>query len=176
MAHDALLQRVRDGDRAAFQALYEELGPQVLGYLQRRTRDDQIAQELLQDVFLTIWRRAASFDPSKAGAKTWVFTIARNAAIDRLRRVVVRQPSPDDPQWVEAPPVPDQVIDEKRRAQQIREALDSLPEPQQDVLRRSFFGLQSYTEIAEELQLALGTVKSRARLGFERMRSLLEET
>ena len=175
MPHDALLRRIRDGDRAAFQALYEDLGPQVLGYLIRRIRDEAIAQEVLQEVFLNIWRRAASFDPERAGAKTWIFTIARNAAIDRLRRVHVRQPSPDDPQWVEAPPPPEQVIDDARRAERVLSALESLPEPQQDVLRRSFFQLQSYAEIAEDLQIALGTVKSRARLGFERLRILLVE-
>ena len=173
--HDRLLERIQGGDRGAFQELYEQLGPSVHGYLTRMLGESQAAQEVLQEVFLTVWRRCGGFDPRRAGAKTWVFAIARNSAIDRLRRLKVRRADPLDPRWVPDVVGPVEIIQGAQDAERVQAALKELPDAQQDVLRRCFFDFQSYPEIASDLDVALGTVKSRARLGFQRLRHLLEE-
>lgn len=173
--HDPLLLRVADGDRSAFHALYRTLGPVVLGYLTRTSGEPEVARELLQEVFLSVWRNAHRFDPRRASAKTWVFTIARNRMLDRRRRVRVRRAAPDDPQWVEEPERSDVIVEQAQDAARVHGALQELPTTQRDVLTRSFFAFQSYTEIAGELDVAVGTVKSRARLGFRRLRQLLED-
>ena len=171
---DQLLLQVQGGDRAAFHTFYEQLGPSIFGYLVKVLGDRAIAQDLLQEIFLTIWRRASSYDPKRASAKTWVFAIARNRVVDQRRRARVRRATPDDPHWVEETSAVEAMVGAQDAAR-VREALDALPESQKDVLWRSFFGFQSYTEIAADLGLALGTVKSRARLGFQKLRDLLEE-
>lgn len=173
--HESLLLSVAEGDRTAFQALYRELGPMVLGYLTRTSREPEIARELLQEVFLSVWRNAQRFDPSRASAKTWVFAIARNRMLDRRRRVRVRNAAPDDPHWVEEPARSDDLLEQAHDAERVHLALQELPTQQRDVLTRSFFAFQSYTEIASELDIAVGTIKSRARLGFRRLRQLLED-
>ena len=101
--------------------------------------------------------------------------IARNRMLDRKRRVRVRRANPDDPQWVEEPARSDALLESAQEARRVQLALDELPTSQRDVLTRSFYAFQSYTEIAGELDVAVGTVKSRARLGFRRLRQLLEE-
>lgn len=173
--YDSLLLAVAEGDRTAFQALYADLGPMVLGYLTRTSREPQIARELLQEVFLSVWRNAHRYDPRRASAKTWVFAIARNRMLDRRRRVRVRSASPEDPHWAEEPPRSDDLLEAAQDAERIHLALEELPRSQRDVLTRSFFAFQSYSEIAGELDIAVGTIKSRARLGFRKLRQLLEE-
>ena len=173
--HDPLLLLVADGDRGAFHQLYRALGPIVLGYLTRTSGEPEVARELLQEVFLSVWRNAHRFDARRASAKTWVFAIARNRMLDRKRRVRVRRANPDDPQWVEEPARSDALLESAQEARRVQLALDELPTSQRDVLTRSFYAFQSYTEIAGELDVAVGTVKSRARLGFRRLRQLLEE-
>lgn len=167
-----LLVRVGRGDRAAFCALYAELGPRVKGYVTRVCRDATLAEELTQEVMLTVWRRAAGFDPAIGSAEAWVFAIARNRAIDALRRV--RAPDERDPCWVpDAPVAADLVVEARQDGARVHAALDALPDGQREVLRQAFFESRSYPEIAEQQGVALGTIKSRARLAFERLRAAL---
>jgi RNA polymerase sigma factor (sigma-70 family) len=169
-----LLVRAGERDRAAFRQLYVELGPRVKGYVLRLCGDAGRAEEITQDVFLTVWRRAPRFDPERATAETWIFTIARNRAIDTVRRARLPQPDERDPAWVPAGVVAsDEVVDERRRAERVQQALDALPEPQRQVLHEAFYEARSYATIAEEQGVPLGTIKSRARLAFERLRSKL---
>lgn len=172
---EALLVRVGAGDRAAFAELYRTFGPRIKGFALERLEDPVAAEELTHDVLLTLWRKADRYDPDRAAATTWVFTIARNRLIDRVRRRCRPEPDPDDPQWIpSAPPAADQVVHAEQRSERVRRALESLPEAQRQVLVLTFYEARTYPEIAEHLQIALGTVKSRARLGFTRLRSLLE--
>lgn len=170
----ALLVACGVRDRAAFAALYAGIGPRVKGYVARIARDPAIAEELTQDILLTVWRRADRYDPERASAETWIFAIARNRVIDTIRRRKLPQPDESDPTWVPAAPDPgDHVVASRQRSERIRDALLTLPDAQRDVMHQAFFESRSYPEIAEDQGVALGTVKSRARLAFERLRELL---
>ncbi|MEZ4323353.1 MAG: sigma-70 family RNA polymerase sigma factor [Myxococcota bacterium] len=170
----ALLERAGQRDRAAFGALYATIGPRVKGYVLGRCGESGLAEEITQEVLLTVWRRADRFDASRASAETWIFTIARNRIIDSLRHRKVVEADQRDPHFVpEAPPPPDASLDEQKRAERVAEAIDTLPDPQRAVLVQAFYESRSYPEIAEAEGVALGTIKSRARLAFQRLRQVL---
>jgi RNA polymerase sigma-70 factor (ECF subfamily) len=174
---DLLVSVARDRDRGAFSRLFLHFGPRVKAYLRRLGLSDPEAEEMMQEVMLTVWRRAEQFDPGKAGASTWIFTIARNRRVDVLRRG--RMPEIDVEEPLLAPhPVPgvEERIDLARFSARLAAALDELPPDQADLLRRSYFEDKSHGAIAAELGLPLGTVKSRLRLAVGRLRALLGDT
>jgi RNA polymerase sigma-70 factor (ECF subfamily) len=171
-----LLARAATRDRDAFRALYEAVGPRVRAFVRSRCKDPGLADEITQEVLLTLWRRADRYDPSRARPMTWIFTMARNRVIDAQRHRKVVEADRRDPHFVPEPPPPvDANLLATRRAERIRAALDTLPDPQRAVLVQAFFEGRSYPEIAESEGVALGTVKSRARLGFQRLRDVLAE-
>lgn len=161
------------GDRDAFAQLFEHFAPRVKSYLVRLGAGSDVAEELAQDTLLAVWRRAAAFDPSRAAASTWVFTIARNLRIDLARRE--RRPQgTDDPSRAAFDPAPPDLAlsilqDEKR----IARAIEVLPPEQSQVVRLAFYSDKPHSEIAAELGLPLGTVKSRLRLAVARLRAAL---
>lgn len=162
------------GDRQAFAQLFEHYAPQLKRYLMRGGADADAAEELAQEVMILVWRKAARFDPSRAGASTWIFTIARNKRIDRFRRERRPEYDPDDPLLVTARPAEgDRTVAAAQRAEELREALAQLPEAQASILYRAYFKGMSLREIAEEEGVALGTVKSRVRLAIGRLRASL---
>lgn len=174
---DALLLRIAAGERDAFALLFRRYAPRVKSYLLRLGASSAAAEELAQDAMLSIWRRAASYDPAKAKAATWVFVIARNAWIDRLRREKVelayRNASPvseasDDE-------APDDAAARVQTQHQVEAALATLSEEQRQVVRLSFFEDRPHSEIAEKLSLPLGTVKSRLRLALIKLKAHWEQ-
>lgn len=163
----AEMERVRLGDRAAFAALFRHFAPRVKGFLMKSGASAAVAEDCAQDVMATVWTKAALYDPARASVSTWVFTIARNRLIDIARRD--RRP---EPEALEPETEPDQAdvyatAEENRR---LVAALQALPEPQQALIRRAYWGEMSQSEIAAETGLALGTIKSRIRLALERLR------
>lgn len=162
-------------DRAAFSALFEHFAPRVKSYLTRSGASAESAEELAQETLLAVWRKASFFDPARGSASTWIFTIARNLRSDALRRE--RHPEAlarelDEP----SPPRPaDAVLAAAERELRVREAMKSLSPEQAAVVRLSFYDEKAHAAIASELDLPLGTVKSRLRLAMNRMRSLLGE-
>lgn len=173
-------QRLRDvaerRDRTAFADLFAHFAPRIKAFMMRRNCAPDLADELAQEALLTVWRKADQFDAAKASAGTWIFTVARNLHIDRVRRENRPAPDPDDPFFVRDPePAPDAVFDGAQQADRVRRAIDELPEDQQLVVRMSFFEESSHAEIAERLDIPLGTVKSRLRLAFARLRKGLGE-
>lgn len=164
----------RSADRTAFRELFQRYAGRIKGFLMKGgARGDQ-AEEIAQDVMVTIWRKAASFDPDKAGAATWIFTIARNRRIDVIRRERRPEPDPEDPLYKpDAPVTPQQALAGQERDRRVREALDDLSDEQRQIVRMSFFIGLSHGEIAQKLDIPLGTVKSRTRLAFARLRSAL---
>lgn len=164
----------RDGDRAAFHRLFDHFGPRVKAYLRRLGSDDETAEDLTQEVFVSIWRRAGQFDPAKASVATWVFTIARNKRIDALRRDRPTLAEPDDPE-LEIDPAPrgDAIAEFNQLSGLVMRAVESLPEEQKQLLKIFYFEDKSHSVIAEELGLPLGTVKSRLRLALGKLRALL---
>ncbi len=171
-----LLARAAQRDHDAFRALYEAVGPRLRAFVRSRCKDPGLTDEITQEVLLTLWRRADRYDPSRARAMTWIFTMARNRVIDAQRHQKVVEADRRDPRFVpEPPPAVDANLVAEQRSEKVQSALETLPEPQRDVLIQAFFESRSYPEIAERGGIALGTVKSRARLGFQRLRAVLDE-
>lgn len=168
-----ILAIARDRDRAAFVALYRHYAPRVKSYLLRLGGADA-AEEMAQEAMLAVWRKAELFDPDKASAGTWIFTIARNLYIDRRRKERRPEIDPSDPSLViDNDPAADSALSARQTERQIRAALGELPPDQARVIEMSFFEDKPHSTIAAELNLPLGTVKSRLRLAFARLRGAL---
>ncbi len=173
---DLLVKIARHRDKEAFAALFAYYAPRVKAYLYRQGADDGTAEELAQEALLTAWRKADRFDPTKASAGTWIFTVARNLRIDALRKGRRPEFDPTDPAFVpDAAEPPDAAIQADQTRVLIRNAMAELPEEQATVIRLSFFEDKPHGEIAEQLGLPLGTVKSRLRLAMRRIRTSLGE-
>ena len=171
----AIVAIAEHGDREAFATLFSHFAPRVKSYLLRLGAAPESAEELAQETLLTVWRRADAFDPGRAAASTWIFTIARNLRFDALRRE--KRPSmADDPSDAgAAPAAPDAILAALRDETRIGRAIAELPTEQARVVRLAFFSDKPHSEIAQELDLPLGTVKSRLRLAMTRLRGLLGE-
>lgn len=174
-AEDArlILAIAERADRAAFARLFEKYAPRVKSYLLRQGAPAETAEELAQETLLTVWRKAALFDPARAGASTWIFTIARNRRLDVLRRE--RRPV-IEPGAEEAAdePLPDALLAAAQRDARLRAAVAALPPDQAEAVRLAYFQDKPHAEIAQELGLPLGTVKSRLRLALARLRAAAE--
>jgi RNA polymerase sigma-70 factor (ECF subfamily) len=163
-------------DKQMFARLFDYYAPRVKAYLMRHGTDSASAEELAQEAMLIVWRKAESFDPEKASAATWIYTIVRNLRIDALRKLRRPEFDVDDPAFVPDPPqTPDVVLQSGQLEQRVKDALRQLPEDQAVVVRLSFFEDKPHGEIAEQLSLPLGTVKSRLRLAMRRLQPLLGE-
>lgn len=171
-----LVRRVADSrDRKAFEALFDHFAPRLNGYLQRLGLERVEAEDMAQEVMAVLWHKAGLFDPSKSSLSTWLYRIARNRRIDAARRERTRVLDPQEPMLLPAEPEPvDDEIDSRQRDERVRVALASLPEEQLELVKMAFFLGLSHSQIAEQVGLPLGTVKSRIRLAFQRMRRILE--
>lgn len=171
-----LMERVANfKDRAAFGELFSYYGPRVKAYLLRLGADDALAEELAQEVMVIVWRKAELFDRSQASVSTWLFRIARNKRIDALRRAKKPELDPNDPLLLPSAPVAaDNLISGSQRDHLVREAMIDLPEEQKRLLQQAFYEGLSHREIAERSGTPLGTVKSRLRLAFLKLRAKLE--
>lgn len=173
---NALLGRVAAmRDRAAFAALFAHFAPRVKAYLLRLGAPPALAEELAQEALLSLWRKAHLFDPAKASAATWLFTIARNLRIDAIRRE--RRPELDPEDFMpEAEPLADDGLALADDEARLRAALKELPADQIQVVELSFFADKPHSEIAAELEIPLGTVKSRLRLAMARLKRALQDS
>lgn len=172
-----LVDRVaRLRDRDAFARLFDHFAPRINAYLLRLGTDNGSAEELAQEVMVTLWRKAELFDRTKSSVATWLFRIARNRRIDALRRDRQASLDAEDPMLQPAAPEEaDDVIDAQRREEKIRVAMEVLPAEQIELIRLAFFLGLSHSQIADRTGLPLGTVKSRIRLAFARLRKALED-
>jgi len=172
---DCIVRIAQRGDRDAFACLFNHFAPRVKSYLMRLGAAPEAAEELAQETLLTVWRRAAAFDPGRAAASTWIFTIARNLRIDLSRRDG-RVPASDAwPESNDSPARPDEALSALEDKSRIGIAVASLPKEQAQVISLAFFADKAHSEIAGELGLPLGTVKSRLRLAMARLRGALAE-
>ena len=161
-------------DRERFAELFEHFAPRCKGFFMRLGASSGVAEDLAQETMLTVWHKADRFDPARAQASTWIFTIARNLRIDMQRRE--RNPASLVEAIASAPePTPSDQVLSAEREKQVRAALASLPAEQAEVIRLSFFEDRPHSEIARLLNVPLGTVKSRIRLAMNRLRALVED-
>ena len=158
-------------DREAYARLFCLFAPKVKAFVMRQGMGLQAAEDLAQDTLLTVWRKAELFDPAKAGASTWIYTIARNLRIDAARKATRVRPLPED-LWQDGPakPADEQVIEHQVQVS-VSRAFDTLSEEQQTILRLSYYEGLSQAEIARAQSIPLGTVKSRMRLAIARLRT-----
>ncbi|WP_245281698.1 sigma-70 family RNA polymerase sigma factor [Ensifer sp. ZNC0028] len=163
----------RDRDRQAFALVFQHFGPRLKTYFLRLTVSSGLAEDLVQETMLNVWRKSSYFDPARAGVATWIFTIARNIRIDHLRRQ--RDPSKLPPDPEEMPASVEEHVLGAERDERVRRALAELSAEQQTIIRLSYFSEKSQSDIATELGIPLGTVKSRTRLAINRLRTLLED-
>jgi RNA polymerase sigma-70 factor (ECF subfamily) len=162
-------------DRDAFAALFQLYAPRVKGHLIKQGSPAAAAEELAQETLLMVWRKAALYDPNRASAAAWIFTIARNLRISAARKersaIAYTVDVSDEP---DAPEQPDDAVGEAQRSKAVMAAMSTLTPEQAEVLRLSFFQEKPHSEIAQDLGIPLGTVKSRVRLAMERLRRKLE--
>lgn len=181
IANEQLLQewiaRVVDSDQAAIELLYESLVGQVYGLALRITRQEQLAEEVVQDTFWQVWRQAPRFDPERGLAKSWVMTIARSRALDALRRIEPNESSlePEALALFEAPgdDIPPDLLEAMQQGHQLHAALSSLDAMPRQLVSLAFFRGLSHDEIAEHSGLPLGTVKSHIRRALLALQQIL---
>ena len=161
--------------RDSFSALFDFYAPRLKSYMMRLGAAELEAEDLAQDVMVTVWRKAGLYDRRQASVSTWIFRIARNRRIDRFRRAVRPELDADDP-MLRPPDIeqPDAALDRAQIEETVRAELAKLPPEQLELLQAAFYDGLSHSEIATRFNLPLGTVKSRIRLAFGRLRGQLE--
>jgi len=163
-------------DRTAFRALFEHFAPRIKAFMHRQGTATDMVEEIVQETMVNVWRKARQFDSAKASAATWIFTIARNQRIDHLRKANRPAPDMNDPALVpDLEERPHDIISREQEADRLRAAMENLPPEQRQVLHLAFFEEKAHPEVADELGIPLGTVKSRIRLAFQRIRAEIGE-
>jgi RNA polymerase sigma-70 factor (ECF subfamily) len=172
---EELLRRVVARDMEALEALYDRYGSAAYSLALRLTGSRETAEDVVQESFLSAWKRADTYRSDRGSARTWLLGITHHRAVDNLRARMARAPmtpldddlqlAADDDIWSE--------VELRLDRQAIVTALDGLPAEQRESIRLAYFGGLSYPEIAQRLSVPLGTVKSRMRLGIEKLRTLM---
>ncbi len=168
-----LLARIADRDHEAFELLYQRYVRPIFGFALRRLRDRPRAEDATQETFTAIWRSAASYRPERGPAAPWLYTIARNAVVDRLR---ARQEPPGEvPDLAALDPGPAERAESGYVSFRVHSALDALPEKEREVLELAYWSGFSQSEVAGFLGIPLGTVKTRTRSALARLADILED-
>lgn len=172
--NDLLMQTGR-GDQQAFAALYQRTSSKLFGVCLRMLRERAEAEEVLQETYITVWRRAASFDAGKASAITWLVTLARNKAIDRLRQHREEQLAPLQlDETADSQPTPATSAETSQEHQRLQRCLDALEPLQRSAVREAFFSGATYNQLAVRSKVPLGTMKSWIRRSLLQLRTCLE--
>ncbi len=175
----ALVERIMAGDEGALEALYDRYAGLLFAMLVRILRDTSAAEEVLQDLFLQLWRGAARFDASRGSLPAWLLVIGRNRALSRLRGKERREILADSEEFsIEAVPSSGNLEDEAARAQlmqRLRGAMEALPPEQREAVELAYFEGMTQTEIAERTKCPLGTVKSRVRAAMQTLKQLFDD-
>lgn len=175
--HAACLKAVAENrDRKAFATLFAYYAPRLKSFAMRGNLSSDAAEEVMQEAMIAVWRKAEHFDSQKASPSTWIFTIVRNKRIDYLRRENRPDLTEDDFAHVETTaPGADNILVALQRSETVRDRMKSLPPEQLQVIQKAFFEDKSHSEVAEDLGLPLGTIKSRIRLALARLRGMIEK-
>ena len=173
----SLLLRVAESrDKSALAALFKHFGPRVKSMMLKLGAGDALAEDLVQETFVSVWRKAGLYSNQRGAASTWIFTIARNLRIDQLRRQS-NKPYEDleKLELASDAPLGSVLVEQRQVIDRVTLALKNLPAEQQEVVRLSFIHDMPHAQIADSLGVPLGTVKSRLRLAYGRLRPMLED-
>ncbi len=172
----ALIKRVaQNHDRQAFAQLFDHFAPRLKSFMMRKNTSPELAEDLVQEAMIAVWKKAGLYEPTKGSVTTWVFTIARNLRIDRIRRDV-HMPMTELGDYDEPSDAPEgeELLGRKQEDGLVAKALKNIPDEQRQVLILSFVEDMPQSEIATKLAIPLGTVKSRMRLAYGHLRRILE--
>ncbi|MCU1233954.1 MAG: polymerase, sigma-24 subunit, subfamily [Candidatus Solibacter sp.] len=175
-----LIERIAEGQQDALAQLYDETSSMINGLLLRMLERREDAEEVLLDVYMKAWKYASSYSAERGSVQAWLVTMARNAAIDRIRqrraqpKVFTFEPE-TTPEPVSGESSPEEQMSQHERRRRVQQVLNELPPEQREALMLAFFGGLTHAELAEKLGEPLGTIKSRIRMGLIRLRGLLEE-
>lgn len=171
VSHEDLLVLVGEKrDKSAFIELFRYYAPRIKSWLLKNGADETMAEEIVQIAMTTVWEKAKSFNPKKARASTWIYTIARNKRIDLIRKQRFTVVDPDDPVLEQRIAEPEEAYSDTATNDRLDNALQSLPAEQEELLRMAFYEDLSHQKIADKTSLPLGTVKSRIRLALDKLR------
>ena len=168
-----LLALVADRDRAAFEVLYHRYVRSVFGLALRRLGDRGRAEDAVQEAFAAIWRSAATYRPERGAPAAWLYAVARNAIVDRFRSS--GDPVAEVPELATSEPGPPERAESAYVAWRVHRALEELPRREREVVELAYWSEMSQSEVAEYLNLPLGTVKTRTRSALSRLSTILEE-
>lgn len=176
-AHVELLQRIaRDADKSAFTELFADFGPKIKGFMMSKGATPELAEDLAQETLINVWRKASLYSSGKGSVSTWVFTIARNLRVDTFRRTRgVKFEEISNFDFTSDEPSGEEIVADVQESVIVADAVEALPAEQREVIQLAFRDGLTHLEIAEKLDLALGTVKSRMRLAYNKLSTALEE-
>ncbi|MEX2245705.1 MAG: sigma-70 family RNA polymerase sigma factor [Dehalococcoidia bacterium] len=172
----SLLRSVQRGDEQAVAELYDRYGGVAYGLAYRITNDGTLAEDVVQDAFVSVWRQAPRFDPARGQVRSWLLTIVHHRAVDAVRRRAHRNELalPDGAEdFLAGSDRPDEIAEWSMEAEAVREAVRQIPEDQRRTIEMAYFEGLTHVEISERTGVPLGTVKSRLRIGLEKMRAYL---
>jgi RNA polymerase sigma-70 factor (ECF subfamily) len=170
-----LLLRMQAGDDSALALLYDRHGALAFTLAYRMLSDRHLAEDVVQEVFLSIWKNASRFDPRRSSFRTWFVTIVRNRCFDKLRGSAARPQVSAEIEIAERPGTHDvpREVNQTLTAEAVQDALSTLPPEQRETIELAYYGGLSQTEISERMGVPLGTVKGRVRMAMQKLRELL---
>src|SRR5947209_15220594 len=179
LADEELMRLVQDGDAGSFEVVFERHADAAFSLAYRMCGRRPMAEDVVQEAFLSLWRSSAGYDPARGSVRGWVLRVVHNRAVDTFRRTSVRSsrdvPDAGIAERMPAAELTETEAERRDEAQTVRSALDDLPVDQRRVIELAYFGGFSHTQIAEMLALPAGTVKGRMRLGLTKLRTSLGE-
>jgi RNA polymerase sigma-70 factor, ECF subfamily len=179
LADEDLISLVENGDAGAFAALYDRHGRAAYSLAYRMMGDRQAAEDLVQEVFLRVWRSAGSYRSDRGSIRTWILSIVHHRGVDQLRSLASRRRTQDRVEATAEKSQPSEAFGEAVKSSQrdqVRRALDTLPREQLKILELAYFSGYTHVEIADLLGIPLGTVKGRMRLGLKKIKDYFDST
>ncbi len=177
LSDEELLAQLQQGKLQALELLYDRYHRLLLALAYRVVGDQQVAEEVVQEVFLAVWRRSASYQPGRGKVRQWLLSIVRNRAIDRVRGNLKPSQTAELDESLTDPSAPEawEYVDQSLQRERVRAELATLPAQQREVIELAYYGGLTLQQISDQTQVPLGTIKSRTRLAMDKLRQALRD-